>query len=74
MEKNYIKEGKYSSRNGNLMEPGNGNVIKMIEKDIELNRQNGGKTGEPQGNKMRRKYRKYGLRNKEKYNAKIYGS
>ena len=36
MEKSYIKEGKYTGRIKNWMEPGNQNQIKLMKKDVEL--------------------------------------
>ena len=65
-----MKEGKDTGKKGHLMEPGDGNEIKMIEEDVESNRQEGGERLKPPGNKIRQKYRKYRLRNKEKNNMK----
>ena len=48
------------------MEPVNGNEIQITKKDVESNGQEVGETGEPQGNKTRRKYRKFGLKKMER--------
>ena len=44
----YMKKGKYTGNNRNLMKPGNKNEIKMMKKVVELNGEEGGETGEPQ--------------------------
>ena len=43
-----MKEGKYTGKNGNLMEPGEINKNKMTKKDVELYGEESDETGEPQ--------------------------
>ena len=55
-----MKEGKYTGKNGNLMEPGEKNKNEMVKKDVEPYGEESGETGEPQ-QPIRQKYRKFRL-------------
>ena len=61
-----MKEGKYTGKNGKLMEPGDETKHEMMKKDVELDGIEGVESGKQPGNKIRRKYRKFGLQNMQK--------
>ena len=44
----YVKQEEIDGKNGNLMEPGNDDEIKMMKKSAESDEEEGGVTGEPQ--------------------------
>ena len=49
----YVKQEENTGKNGNLMEPSNRNEIEMMKKEIKLNEEESGETGEPQQQKCK---------------------
>ena len=56
-EKEFFEGRGLSDKNGNLMELANGYEIPMIKKDEKSDGKESGETGEPQENKIRRRFR-----------------
>ena len=62
----YVKQEENICKYENLMELANGYEIQVIKNDVESDEKEGGETGEPERNKIRRNFRKFGLKKMER--------
>ena len=67
----YVQQEENAGTNGNLMEPSNRNEIEMMKKDIRLDGEEGGETGESQRQKYKELEAKVTGENSNNRNAAI---